>query len=60
MYVGWWPHLVGHAYEILSLYIGINIRSNIYTWLAHHEEYYTVCYEYVIRYSHNDNGVCYS
>jgi len=31
MYVDWWPYLMSHRYEILSLYIGINIRSNIYT-----------------------------
>jgi len=26
-----------HGYEILSLYISINIRSNIYTRLIHRE-----------------------
>jgi len=28
---------MGHRYEILSLYIGINIRSNIYNGLTHRE-----------------------
>jgi len=59
MYVNWWPHLMGHRYDILSLYICLNISSNIYTGLTPWE-YYIVCYEDVIRYSHSDNGVCHS
>jgi len=54
MYVDWWPYLIGHEYEILSLYVGINIKSNP-PW-----EYYTVCYESVNKYSHSYNIVYHS
>jgi len=60
MYVDWWPYLMGHGYEILSLYIGINIRSNIYTGMTNHENTTKYVMKNVIRYSHSDNGVYHS
>lgn len=37
MWVDWWLRLMNYGYEMSSLHMGIDIKSNIYIGLTHNE-----------------------
>jgi hypothetical protein len=73
IYIDWWPtmrihiwdiksiiYIDYHIYEILSLYMSVNIESNIYTGLTHHENTHSMLWRCHNIFSCDNNGVYHS